>query len=165
MAPRSGPTSQLEDQNRRDKPQTKEQGIFQEVMGEVLEGVPLVEPFGTLESDASFDEELKQPQQQKPGITRKVPTTPAITRYLTMKVKNLPNLFLIAKPDPMLNVWDSVSCGSVGETEVVRQTFNADFEQVFAIKHYPNNDQSLSANVFSVSGDKASSKDTVGSTN
>lgn len=147
------------------KPQTKEQEFFQEVMEEVLEVVPLVEPFETtMETDALFeDEELKQPQQpQKSAAARKIPTVPAITRYLTMKVKNLPNLFLIAKPDPMLTIWDSMACAYVGKTEIVRQTFNADFEQVFAIKHYPSNDQSLTVNVFSVSGDKLSSKDTVG---
>lgn len=91
-----------------------------------------------------------------------LPSSPAITRYLTLKVKNLPSLFLIAKPDPMLMLWDSVLGAYIGKTEIIRQVFSAEFEQVFAVKHYANNDQNLTVNVFSVSGEKVSTKDVVG---
>jgi len=85
------------------------------------------------------------------------------TRYLTFQVQNLPSLRLIGKNDPMITVWDSYLEAYVGTTEVVKQVFSTEFEEVIAVKHYPGVDQTLHCSVFNASSNSVSLKDLIGS--
>jgi len=85
-----------------------------------------------------------------------------VTRYITFKVRKLPKIDLIAKTNPVLAVWDSLSRAVVGTTEWVKGHCNADFQEVVAVKHYPGVSQELHINVFNTSSKQIRPKDFLG---